>query len=168
MDISWKLIRRPFICAQDWVSTSIRDLATPFENFARKWGFFNFCHTLITLVSNCRYWIPVSKICLYYEIRWKLVDRLALNPIKNKLWNYIKAQAGVDCAPACFSGTTGPIILKFGLCITHNLSWPYATSHTDMSGIFRTFHRKAFPECISQNVWNKSSWNFAEFLFGPL
>ena len=35
--------------------------ARPFEIFARKWFFFNFGHALMMLVSNCRYWLRVSK-----------------------------------------------------------------------------------------------------------
>ena len=84
--------------------------------------------------------------------------------------NYIKDQAWFHSAPACFSETTGPIILKFGICISKILSWPYAAFPTDISGIFRTFHifhRKEFPECISLILCPQSFWNFAEFLFDP-
>ena len=62
---------------------------------------------------------------------------------------------GVNSAPF-FSGTTGPIIPKFGICITQTLSWPYVRLHTDISGILRTFHRKTsrmwFRTTGSQNV----------------
>ena len=53
-----------------------------FEFFARICLFLNFGHTPMILVSNCRYWLPVSKKRLFYEIQLKLGD---WQPLK---WSY--------------------------------------------------------------------------------